>query len=168
MDVKLVMFKSNGQRKDLPVINPTSVIGRAENCDLRIPLVSVSRRHCQLTKDPARIKVKDLGSSNGTYVNNKRVNEAILKPGDRLVIGPVVFTLQVDGRPEVIRPVKTRGQIQAEGSGVGVVDLEEDEVVAQPGASALQEDTAIGGLPGEDDDVDPISALEALADDDDK
>lgn len=163
MDVKLVMFKANGQRKDFPIINPRTVIGRAENCDLQVPLLSVSRRQCELIVSEEDVKVKDLGSSNGTYVNNRRVNEVEVQAGDRLVIGPIVFTLQIGGRPEEIQPIKTRGQIMAEQGQVEfeeVVDLEAD-VLATPGASVLEEgDTQVAeAIPG---DVDPIAALEAL------
>jgi pSer/pThr/pTyr-binding forkhead associated (FHA) protein len=153
MDVKLVMFRPSGQRKDFPVINPVTVIGRGENCDLRIPLPSVSRRHCELRVQGQGLRVKDLASSNGTYVNNGRVAETDLRAGDRLAVGPIVFTLQVDGQPDEIRPVKTKGQKMAE-AGVAVEAEVDAEVVAQPGASAL--DTV-------DEEVDPIAALEALA-----
>ena len=153
MDVKLVMFRPSGQRKDFPVINPVTVIGRGENCDLRVPLPSVSRRHCELRVQGAGLKVKDLASSNGTYVNNSRVAETDLRAGDRLAVGPIIFTLQVDGQPEEIRPVKTKGQKLAE-AGAAVEAEVVAEVVAQPGASAL--DTV-------DEEVDPIAALEALA-----
>lgn len=166
MDVKLVMFKSNGQRKDFPIINPTTLLGRGENCDLQVPIESVSRKHCELQIAEDVVKVRDLGSSNGTYVNNERVEEAPVRAGDRLVVGPIVFTVQVDGQPETIKPVKTRGQVMAEESQAGeeVIDLEED-VVAQPGASALEQSPDVAPLEAADDsdDADPISALEALA-----
>jgi len=110
MKVKLVMFKADGQRKDVPITGPVTVLGRGEDCNLRLPVVDVSRRHCELRMSGDELKVKDLGSSNGTYVNNRRINEAGLSAGDRLVIGPVVFTIQIDGQPEEIREVKTRGQ----------------------------------------------------------
>lgn len=153
MDVKLVMFRPNGQRKDFPVMNPVTVIGRGDNCDLRVPLVSVSRRHCELRVQGGTLKVRDLASSNGTYVNNGRVTEVDLRAGDRLAVGPVVFTLQVDGRPEEIKPVKTKGQKLAEAGQTPEVDVDAD-IVAQPGASTLA-DT--------EEDVDPIAALEAMA-----
>lgn len=153
MDVKLVMFKGNGQRKDFPIINPTTVIGRGENCDLRVPLLNVSRRHCELSIGSADVKVKDLASSNGTYVNNSRVNELALSPGDRLAIGPVVFTLQIDGQPEQIKPVVAKGLDD------GKPEADLDQVVAQPGASKLSD------APQEEEELDPISALEALASD---
>ena len=170
MDVKLVMFKNSGQRKDFPLGGPTTVIGRSENCDLRVPLLSVSRRHAELVQSGKDLKVKDLASSNGTYVNNKRVTETALKAGDRLVIGPVVFTVQINGSPEEIRPVKTRGQRLAESGTAGedIVDLEAD-IVNQPGKSASGSGIALQDS-GEQEsvDLDPISALEALADETNK
>lgn len=141
MEVKLVMFKGSGQRKEFPVVNNVTVIGRGENCDLRVPLLSVSRRHCELSTGGNQVRIKDLASSNGTYVNNKRVNEAVLNAGDRLVVGPIVFTVQIDGKPEQILPVKTMGQRLAEAGEPAVeevVDLEAD-IVAQPGASVGEE-----------------------------
>jgi len=170
MDVKLVMFKSDGQRKDFPIINPTTIIGRAETCDLRVPLLSVSRRHCELIVSADQVKIRDLASSNGTYVNNQRINELLLAAGDRVVIGPIVFTLQIDGRPEEIQPVKTKGQLLAEHGQPGaeeIVDLEAD-VIAQPGASALEDSSAETVGADQAEEVDPIAALEALASESEK
>ncbi|MDP6544234.1 MAG: FHA domain-containing protein [Phycisphaerae bacterium] len=114
MDVNLVMFKSDGQRKDFPLVNAVSVIGRGEECELQIPLLNVSRRHCELRLDGDTIRVKDLASSNGTYLNNQRISEGELAAGDRLAIGPIVFTVQVGGQPEEVSPVKSGGQMVAE------------------------------------------------------
>ena len=150
MKVKLVMFKRDGQRKDFPISGVKVTIGRGEECGLRVPLLSVSRTHCELTKGQDELRVKDLASSNGTYVNNRRINDAVLKPGDRLAIGPVILTVQINGVPEQITPVKTPTELAAGISAGGdpgeVIDLEADiaEVV---------------GI----EDSDPISALEALA-----
>lgn len=163
MDVKLVMFKTSGSRKDFSITNPVTVLGRGEKCDLRVPIVSVSRRHCELTVGDDEVTVKDLASSNGTYVNNQRITETQLNPGDRLVVGPIVFTVQIDGEPSEIQPVKTRGQVMAEEGKIDPDNLGdlEAEIVAQPGASG--EATAIGAASSEEDDDDPIAALEALA-----
>lgn len=107
MDVSLVMFKADGTRRDFPVAKARIVIGRTNTCDLRVPLSSVSREHCEITRDDESVKLRDLGSSNGTYHNNLRVQEAALAAGDEIVIGPVVFTVVVDGQPEKIEPVRT-------------------------------------------------------------
>ncbi len=141
MDVKLVMFKPDGQRKDFPIVNPITVIGRAESCDLRIPVLSVSRRHCEMVVSHEEVKVRDLASSNGTYINNQRVNESPIKAGDRVVIGPVVFTVQVDVQPKGIEPVKTRGQRLAEQGPQGSeLDAElQAEIAAELDDSSLSE-----------------------------
>ena len=110
MDVKLAMFLPDGKRKDLSIRNRSTLIGRGDKCDLRIPLLSVSRRHCELAIGDDGLHVKDLGSSNGTFVNNQRVTESPLSAGDRLAVGPIIFTVQIDGAPEEIGPVTTRGE----------------------------------------------------------
>ncbi len=135
MDAKLVMFKNDGQRKDFPVTGPTVSVGRGEDCDLRVPLLSVSRRHCELTVTGEEMKVRDLGSSNGTYLNNNRISEEVtLKAGDRLAVGPVIFTVQIDGKPEDIQPVKMKDHEEAEELEVEeeaeVVDVDDVDVAA--------------------------------------
>jgi len=174
MDVTLVMFKGDGQRKDFPTPGPEVILGRAEDCDLRVPLLSVSRHHCQITVSDQEVKVRDLGSSNGTYVNNQRISgDVSLMAGDRIVIGPIVFTVQIDGDPEEIQQVKTKGQKMAEeGQAAPAVVGADAEVTAQGAASdagapaALaggQEPPPVDAAQQESADVDPISALEAMA-----
>lgn len=103
MDVVLVMFKDD-QRREFPLTKAKTVIGRRQDCDLRIPTRDVSRRHCEIEITEDAAIVRDLGSTNGTYVNNQRIAEKPLAPGDRLTIGPVVFVVQIDGKPEEIKP----------------------------------------------------------------
>jgi pSer/pThr/pTyr-binding forkhead associated (FHA) protein len=76
-----------------------TVIGRREDCDLRIPVGDVSRKHCRLVIEDETIRIEDLGSSNGTYVNGHRVQEGELQPGDRIQVGPVQFIIQINGEP---------------------------------------------------------------------
>ncbi len=150
MQINLVWFKPDGQRKDVPVAK-SSVIGRRDDCDLRVPLVGVSRRHCELVVDSGGATVKDLASSNGTYVNGQRVSEQMLEAGDVLGVGTMVFTVQVDGQPTEIVPPETPEGLDVE----DVADLE----------LAPDDSDAFAGLVGgeDDDGEDPISALEALA-----
>ncbi len=102
MDVNLVLVKKNGSRKIFPLPSSVTVIGRRPNCDLWIPLASISRRHCQLSYNDGVLKIRDLGSRNGTFLNGKPVTEAVVKEGDSIKIGPVAFVLQIDGQPETI------------------------------------------------------------------
>jgi len=178
-NIVLAMFKSDGTRRDFPVVKDRVVIGRKVNCDLRIPLTSVSRQHCELTVDGNKVQVKDLGSSNGTYHNSERVQEASLSAGDELVIGPVVFTLVVDGEPSDIKPVRTIVGGGSEGSSRAPAVTQTQQ--AQPNGAAtaatvetddlelgdmIEEDDAIPTVDLEDDE-DPIAALESLAGEDD-
>jgi hypothetical protein len=99
MQAVLVMFRSDGERRSFSMARDMTVIGRREDCDLRIPLGDVSRKHCRVIRDGEMLKLEDLGSSNGTFLNGRRVQEALLSPGDSIQVGPVVFVLQVDGEP---------------------------------------------------------------------
>lgn len=99
MNVNLVFFKKNGSHKVIPVSSSATMIGRRQSCDLRIPLTSVSRKHCQLNHDNGVWRIRDLGSRNGTYLNGKRVEESVIQAGDSIRIGPLAFMFQVDGQP---------------------------------------------------------------------
>lgn len=148
MNVNLVMYKESGDRREFPLTGPTTTIGRKDDCDIRIPLGEVSRHHAQITVNDADLIVKDLNSANGTYVNNRRITEEKLSPGDHVIIGPVVFTIQVDGQPDEIRAVKTK--------------VRRIPAVSKAQAGA-KETPAADHVYGPDEEFDPISALEALA-----
>ena len=65
-------------------------IGRAKGVDFIVDAALVSRVHCRLTVHPAgQLEVQDLGSTNGTFVNDRRVTTAVLSVGDRLGVGRV-------------------------------------------------------------------------------
>jgi len=169
MNVSLVMFKADGTRRDFPVDKPKVVVGRKNDCDLRIPLTSVSRQHCEIEVTDDQVKVRDLGSSNGTYHNSTRVQEAALAAGDEIVIGPVVFTIVVDGEPQDIKPVRTivdREGADAGGSGSdpgrsdSAMPLDDDELMVP---AKIEEETM---TPTVDLD-DPLAGLADAADGDD-
>jgi pSer/pThr/pTyr-binding forkhead associated (FHA) protein len=108
MQAVLVMFRSDGERRSFSITRSITVIGRREDCDLRIPLGDVSRKHCRIVLEEESLRLEDLGSSNGTYHNGVRVEkDAVLQAGDSIQVGPVVFVLQVDGVPadEELQPI---------------------------------------------------------------
>ncbi len=71
------------------------IIGRGMNCDITIPGTHLSRQHCELTVKGTRLHVKDLGSSNGTFINEKKVVEGEAKPGDVLRVD--VYSFEICG-----------------------------------------------------------------------
>jgi pSer/pThr/pTyr-binding forkhead associated (FHA) protein len=164
MGVVMVMFRADQQRRSFSVTRDMTVIGRREDCDLRIPLGDVSRKHCRMILDGETIKVEDLGSSNGTYKNGERIQQAELSAGDTLQVGPVVFVLQVDGFPadEDLKPVlvqstaadetKAGGKVAAADADAGdaeILDLDES------GAPAAKSGSGANG------EFDPMEALES-------
>ncbi len=82
--------------KVFPVAGPV-VIGRAPECDISVPADEMSRRHALVKPTPDGLQVEDLGSSNGTYINNKRVQTGFLGPGDELRLDAVRFILVAPG-----------------------------------------------------------------------
>jgi len=68
--------------------------------------MDVSKRHCQLSRNEEDVKIRDLKSRNGTFLNGKRINETMVQAGDYIRIGPLTFLLQIDGVPEKIVPPK--------------------------------------------------------------
>ena len=68
-------------------------IGRAPRADFILDVPLVSRLHCRLTASDDNLEVVDLESTNGTFVNDERVQSARLASGDRLRIGRVELTV---------------------------------------------------------------------------
>lgn len=134
MDVNLVLFKKNGEQKTFPLPSSVTVIGRRHNCDLCIPLMSVSKRHCQLNRDGGMLKIRDLGSRNGTILNGKPINEAVVKAGDSIGIGPLAFVFQIDGKPEKV------GRPQQPVRSLPKQSVPEEDIVDEQFASALEFD----------------------------
>ena len=65
----------------------STLTGRADDVAIFLGDITVSRHHAQFTIDHEGLLVEDLGSTNGTYVNMKRLDRARLSPGDEVIIG---------------------------------------------------------------------------------
>jgi hypothetical protein len=80
-----------------PVAIGSTVIGRGDQANLRLPDVGISRRHARLDFDGGQVVLTDLGSTNGTMVNGQRISAVALNPGDMVQIGTTTLTFRVDG-----------------------------------------------------------------------
>lgn len=80
---------SADQSRPISLTKNEFLIGRGADCDLRLPVTSVSRHHCLIRHDSGgEVHVIDLGSSNGTFVNGQRVrSQAAVQSGDELLVG---------------------------------------------------------------------------------
>ncbi len=70
---------------------PSLIIGRSSKADIQIDQESVSRNHCKIINTGKTIMVRDLGSTNGTYINDELVDEYVLRDGDFIKIGRCIF-----------------------------------------------------------------------------
>src|SRR4051794_1033259 len=73
------------------VVKEMMLIGRQEDCDLRLDHKSVSKMHCVVVKTDGLLVLRDLGSTNGTRVNGTRVRRAALLPNDKLSVANFHF-----------------------------------------------------------------------------
>jgi hypothetical protein len=92
-------------RPDLPPVlyqldHEYTHVGRASSNEIPLPYPSVSNRHCIFIQSGPDIVLRDLNSSNGTYVNGEAISEVILRPGDLIQTG----TVQMKFEPGVKRP----------------------------------------------------------------
>ncbi len=69
-------------------------VGRAQRADFILDAPLVSRVHCRIIAGAANLAVEDLSSTNGTFVNDRRVEKSALATGDRLRIGRVELTVE--------------------------------------------------------------------------
>src|SRR5215831_15523398 len=66
---------------------PRTIVGRGDAADLRIADDGMSREHAEILLDGARVTIRDLGSTNGTYCNGNSVQTVEVADGDKLVLG---------------------------------------------------------------------------------
>ncbi|MGD9646271.1 MAG: FHA domain-containing protein, partial [Pirellulales bacterium] len=90
MQAKLRVVQGRAGRREVVLTLPAS-IGRRAHQTLQILHPTVSREHCELFEQDGQILVRDKQSANGTWIGGERITESLLRPGDRLTVGPLVF-----------------------------------------------------------------------------
>lgn len=95
------------------------IIGREPDVAICLDDKGISRHHCEIGRTETGLYVKDLGSTNGTYVNGDRIDQAMLKPGDRLGLGSHSYTVRVrdKGTETMIREIDREMKVGGKGYG---------------------------------------------------
>ena len=138
MAYQLVVLKGRSDAKTIRLAQGATTIGRQDGCELTVRSSQVSRKHCQLFEKKGLLLVKDLGSSNGTIVNNQKVDDQrVLEPGDVLTVGPISFRVEQVGAPAPATVTPT--------------DVGGSAATAKPTDTAVAE--AVEAIPLDDDDV---------------
>lgn len=102
----------------LPIRQGALILGRSSSCDLRLPHASISRRHARLTRRGERLLLEDLGSQNGTFVDDERVaSPCELQIGQRIHIGPAVLRLRVPGGNQSTNAIRRKRRLPERPSG---------------------------------------------------
>lgn len=109
-----------GRTHELKVDKTT--IGRLEDNTFPIPEPSVSSHHCEIILRGSDVVVKDLGSTNGTFINGEKVSESALKAGQILRLGQIEMRLETDAAPA---PKKAVDQTMVMQRGVSLNELEQ-------------------------------------------
>jgi predicted component of type VI protein secretion system len=93
----LVLTSGKQEGKLLEIKLPQFIIGRDPQCNLRPASPMISKRHCAVIVRDNKAFIRDFGSTNGTYLNDQRVEgEAELKNDDQLKVGPIHFSVRLE------------------------------------------------------------------------
>ena len=96
MSVQLVVATGSRAGQIISIPGNRFVIGRAEDCNLKPRSELISRYHCEIFLDDDEVFVRDMGSKNGVFLNEKQITETQeLKNGDKLTIGPLEFFVHI-------------------------------------------------------------------------
>lgn len=130
MNYKFVWVDSeSGENVMQWILSPPVTVGRCPTAEITIDDVSISRRHCQFMLDPyGSLMVRDLGSKNGVFVDQRKVDKAIVRPGDVVRLGMVA--LRAELTEEASKPATTesnaKGYDLAETEALRIVRPDDD------------------------------------------
>jgi pSer/pThr/pTyr-binding forkhead associated (FHA) protein len=130
MNVKLIITKGPTRTRTIQLRSSETLVGRQRGCDLRIPSAEVSRRHCILHFDQGQLTIEDLGSANGTFLNERRVTgQQQVRPGDFVKIGPLTFKVQYSApsTPKEAEPLIELAEEQPAKEPEPLIELVEDK-----------------------------------------
>lgn len=77
--------------KKFNLTRPQMIIGRSSKADVQIDQEAVSRNHCKILNTGNAVLLRDMGSTNGTYVNDEMIDEYVLRDGDFIKVGRCIF-----------------------------------------------------------------------------
>ena len=133
----------------LDIAKDLTLVGRKEDCDLRLEHKSVSKLHCVIVKTDGLLMLRDLGSTNGTRVNGQRVRRAALLPNDQLSIAGYRFRVEF-GAPGESAPIISLDQHTQQLDAKEVANLLRKAAAAKGAAgkaAAPENDDSSGELP---------------------
>ena len=158
MPYQLVVIKGRSASQALRIpADGVTTVGRQQGCQLRIASSQVSRQHCEFFEKNGHLLVKDLGSSNGTYVNGTKLQgeQRVVEPGAVLLIGGVSFRVEQAEAGAAVAPAAPAA------SGAAPARKPSDTAVAEAVAAGDDnEEIELDFEVSADEDLSPAAALE--------
>jgi predicted component of type VI protein secretion system len=94
---KLVILNQGQPGRACELHTDRTTIGRVDDNTFQIADPSVSSHHCEVHLRGAEVFIRDLNSTNGTFINDARITESVLKPGQSLRLGQIELKLEAEG-----------------------------------------------------------------------
>jgi predicted component of type VI protein secretion system len=132
-----IIFTANGEEYDRRELTDAVTLGRAPDCDITIPDITLSRRHCRIepSENGRGWQITDLQSKNGTHFRGRKVEQHVLRADDEIRIGRTRLTFCAEAFVPAPAGVRRRGVIRPAdptealaGTVTGMVLCEPDEV----------------------------------------
>lgn len=135
---RLKVISGRQQGDEIPLPDGKFLIGREEDCHLRPNSELVSRHHCVFAKDEYTLRLRDLGSTNGTFVNGERIKGGVvLNPGDQVSVGQLEFEVVIGeaepGGSEAPQIGDVPGDVASEDTSTVAAQDTMTEIPAAPG-----------------------------------
>jgi hypothetical protein len=161
MEAKLIVVGGDVKASEINLKLPT-IIGRGKGATLLLQHPLVSRQHCEIYEHEGQLVVRDMGSLNGTYVNNARLSEPTLLPsGDLLTIGDVTFRAEYYVDPNMKPP---EGMQTARISGLQTSFATRPPAEPMPDFAASDDDVDVdfGAIEEVDDATPQVNSLDEI------
>ena len=150
---KLVLLSAGMTGRTHELKADTTTIGRVEDNAFQIAEPSVSSHHCEILLKGNEVKVRDLGSTNGSFINGEKVTESVLKPGQILRLGQIEMRLETDSMAAPSK--KPVDQTMVMQRGVSLTELEQ-------GSRGAAFDTTKQGFTKKGDNVNKVFVIIAV------
>lgn len=158
MKVRLKVLSGKSAGKEITLSAGEFLIGRGDGCHLRPKTDAISRKHCRFFIGDDEVRVSDLQSRNGTYVNGQKIEaEVSIKPGDKVSVGPLQFEL-VAG--EGSSASATRAPVKSAPRPVETTAAKSSKPTAAARSDATGDDDIFGWL----EEADEVDRAERLVD----
>ena len=105
--IKLVIVDGPGRGKEFPIGDGEVVLGRTNETEIELPSNKVSRKHAAIRIVDGQVEIEDLGSSNGTFLNGKRITRSSVPPGGKIGVGEYLLEIVSGQRKPPAQPARS-------------------------------------------------------------